>query len=311
MPAFDLKIGGRYAMAPKQKQKKNYEEATVAPNPESVKEYPFTLGATSPSRRYDVPKPQNKADKPPLSLKWDGAQSYEKPGCAVMLGNSKRKVSPSNTGNTVLSPDGKHANTDNDVVYANDLPQPLRKSYENVVNVSTPSSRKVSDNSVFSTQDNSSSQALNTNDSHDHLERVPPEDLHDYENVAKAGLLSAQNPPVLDTPSEASIYRNIAEGLIQVKMELKKPALPSKLFKPTAELSQIIQVTSKEQKPCKQEPLTPKGMEKKGLHEQATKGKRSQTWTFDSNVSCKTTRPSNYTQLDMATMNPHCDYEQV
>lgn len=294
MPCLELEIGGRYITVAKQEPQDNYD---AVPDPPPVNEQTLT---TVPEV-YDVPKPQNKVTKSPLRLNWDEAEGYEKPESVV-----KHKH---NADNTLLSPGSKQGviETVNNGVYANDLPQPLRKSYENVVG--TPS-QKESDSSLLSSatpQEKFPPKVLKTYSSYDHLEKHPLQDLNDYANIPKAGSSFNRYPPVLNSPHENPINTCVAEPVTRIKMELKKPALPSKLFKPTAEPSQIAQGSSEEPK-RRHEPLIPKGMEKKSQDQQVL---RTQTRTLDNNVNSKPPRPNNYTQLNIASMDPRSNYEQV
>ena len=293
MPCLELEIGGRYITVAKQEPHNNYDEVA---DPPPVNEHILT---TVPEG-YDVPKPQNKATRSLLSLNWDKAEGYEKPESVVKHRH--------NAGNTLFSPGSKQSEieTANNGVYANDLPQPLRKSYDNVVDIT---SRKESGSSLMASatpQEKFSPKVLKTYSSYDHLEKLPLQNLRDYVNIPKAGSLFNQRPPVLGSPHENSINTCVAEPATRVKM-LKKPALPSKLFKPTAELSQIAQGSSEEPK-HRHEPLMPKGMEKKSLHQPTPK---TQTWTADNNVNSKPPRPNNYMQLDITSMDPRSNYEQV
>lgn len=296
IPYLELEKGGRYIMVEKYEPHNDHDAVPDHPPPVNQQ----MLG-TSPSEVYNVPKPQNKATKPPFSLNSDDAEGYEKPKSVV-----KHKHNP---GDTVFSSGCKHTEkvTVNNGIYANDLPQPLRKSYENVAGIL---SRNVSNSSLLPSdtpQEKLSSKVLKTYSSYDHLEKLPPQDLHDYVNIPKPGSPFNQQPLVLDSPHETPLDRRVHKTVTRVKM---KPALPSKLFKPTGELSQVMQGSSEERK-RRHEPLTPKGMEKKSLDQQATKGTRSQVWALDNNVNSKPPRPDNYTQLDITTMDPHSNYEQV
>ena len=295
MPRLELEIGGKYITVAKQMPPDNYD--AVADPPPLNKQM-----LTTAPELYDVPKPQNKATKSPLSLNWDEAEGYEKPESVV-----KHKC---NADNTLLSPGNKQSEigTVNNGVYANDVPQHLRKSYENVVNII--SSQRGSNSSLLSSatpQEKFSTKVLKTYSSYDHLEKLPPQDLHDYANIPKAGSPFNRHTPVLNSPHDDPINTCVAEPVTRVKVELKKPALPSKLFKPTAELSQIAQGSGEEPK-HRHEPLTPKEMEKKSLHQQAPK---TQAGTFDNNVNSKSPRPNIYTQLNITSMDPRSNYEQV
>ena len=311
----DLEKGGRYKQVVKQETivNNNYAEINDAsPTNEQAMDTILTHG-------YDVPKPQSRAIQPPLNVPWGPVQSYELP--EKVVGTKKNK--PSLKG-PILSPDSKYSSTRNDDM-DDEYVQPylLRRSGDNAADTPAPSSRKVSNDSTLSSnmplprERHSPKAVMSTHESYDRLVKPPHLcNSPSYENIDKSGFIIGQAPQILSSPYEnPTDSGNVAKTVTPIKMELKRPALPSKLFKPTAELKQIQQATGKERK-HRYEPLTPKDMDKKSVYDQPSVSKqaRSQTWTLDSKISVpnrKLPRASNYTPIDPTTKDPNNDYEQV
>ena len=198
-------------------------------------------------------------------------------------------------------------------------PHLLRRPCD-VTDMPVYSNRKVSNESTSSSnvpqprERHSPRAAMSTHGSHGHLEKLPHQQHFPiYENIDKDGFIIGQAPSILNAPQENPVDRNVAKlkSKIPVKIELKKPAIPSKLFTPTAELKQIQEANSKERK-RRFEPLTPKDVKKKSMYDHP-KPAGSQTWTLDSKigVNCNLPRANNYTPIDPAKMDPDNDYEPV
>ena len=293
----DLERGGRYIDVTNKELSYNYEE--LIPPTQTTQQ---TSALTTFGHGYDIPKPQVQATQmPSLSDNQDGAQGYETPKCVVNVSTSKSKVGFS--GKPVRSESKTRAVAGATRVTYN-LPQPTTKSSkscDSIVALSAPPSRKVSDNS---TKDKFSSQNVSAHRSLDQLQQLASEDMPDYENLKRAGVTSDQ----ASSKDENPITK---QAKPQVKMQLKKPALPSRLFKPTPEMAQILDAKGQAQKRGVQ-PLTPSGVERKAIQAHATTSKRSQTWTHDNNnLRCKLPKVTNYTQIDVNKMNPKSNYEQV
>lgn len=255
-----------------------------------------------PTHGYDVPKPQNKALQAPSNATWGPAQSYETP----------EKVAGPRKPQSNLQVSRHSRNDDIDDEYVQ--PHLLRRACD-AVNMPNISSRKVSNESTSSTlplprERCSPKPGMSAHGSYDYLQKLPhqQQQLPRYENIDKDGFIIGQAPSILN-PVDSDVAK--PKPVVPVKMELKKPAIPSKFFKPTAELKQIQDTNSKERK-RRFEPLTPKDTEKKRMYNQP-KPARSQTWTLDSKISVnrKLTRASNYTPIDPTKMDPDNDYEPV
>ena len=271
-----------------------------------------------PTHGYDVPKPQNKAAlQPPSNDMWGPAQNYEMPE-NVVPASPKYYNSPCSK-----IQDSKHLSGNDDTSDEYVHPHLLRRANCDAVNVPVISSQKVSNESTKSSSStlplprerhSSKAAAMSTHGSHNCLQKLPHQQqqhLPSYENVNQDGFVIGQAPPILN-PVDGDVATK-PKPVPPIKMELKKPAIPSKLFKPTAELKQVLDADSKERK-RRFEPLTLTGTEKKSvtLYDQP-KSARSQTWTLDSkiNVNRKLTRASNYTPIDPTKMDPDNDYEPL
>ena len=305
----ELEKGGRYIHVGRQDQEHSNKYAEVGNTAQNIHQLMAVTDALT--HGYDVPKPVGGATQP---SQWDGVQSYETPESVVTFSSNKTAVGFTNTnqGQASASMVGAPA----PVQDAYDLPQPIsRKSYENLTDKSATLGRKVSDNSTLSFNsagEKFSAQSVSKHRSCDHLQKSPSDEFPEYENIKKGGFLPGR---ILSGQPISTPYNNpapIPKPRPPVKVQLKKPALPSKLFKPTAELSQILDSnnTGKEQK-SRYQPLTPVGIETKPAYEQAKKSTRSQTWTLDRNVDSKLPRTGNYTPIDLDKMDPNSDYQQM
>jgi hypothetical protein len=273
-----------------------------------------------PTHGYDIPKPQNKASlQPPSSAMWGPAQSYETPENVVPSPKYSNYYKP-------RSPlqDSKHLSRNDDTMSSDEYVHPhlLRRANCDAVNVPVISSRKVSNESTSSSstlplpreRHSSKVATMSTHGSHGCLQKLPHQQkqhLPSYENIDQDGFIIGQAPPMLNRADGDVAIK--PKPVPPVKMELKKPAIPSKLFKPTEELKQVQEANSKERK-RRFEPLTPMGTETKSvaLYDQP-KSARSQTWTLDNkiNVNRRQTRASNYTPIDPTKLDPDNDYEPL
>ena len=295
--ATDLEKGGRYTHVASQNQSNNYAEIN---NPTPTNEQAIEI---IPTHGYDVPKPQNKALQLP-SVTWGPVQSYETPEKVVGFKKPKSK-----------SRNSRNDDIDDEYVQPHLLRRPC-----DATDMPVYSNRKVSNESTSSLnvpqprERHSPREVMSTHGSSDRLEKLPHQQhFPSYENIDKDGFIIGQAPSILNAPQEHPMDRNVAKPkpMIPVKMELKKAAIPSKLFTPTAELKQIQEANSKEKK-RRFEPLTPEDKEKKSMYDHP-KPARSQTWTLDSKIGVnrKLPRASNYTPIDPAKMDPDNDYEPV
>ena len=316
--AADLEKGGRYIVkVANQDPINNYAEIN---DPEQGTHL-------VPSHGYDVPKPQNKgALQPPSSDMWGPVQSYEKPENIVpgpiyynsphsKIQDSKHLSRIEDTSDEYVHPHLlRRANCD-----AINIPVISSRNVD-AVNIPVISSRKVSNESTTSSstlplpreRHSSKVVAMSTHGSHGCLQKLPhqqQQNFPSYENVDQDGFAIGQAPPILN-PVDGAVATK-PKPVPPIKMALKKPAIPSKLFKPTVELKQVQDANSKERK-RRIEPITPTGTEKKStaLYDKP-KSSRSQTWTLDNkiNVNRKLTRASNYTPIDPSKMDPDNDYE--
>ena len=231
----DLEKGGRYTRVANQIQINNYAEINnPTPTNEQVMEIIPQAGRT---HGYDVPKPQNRALQPPSSATWGPAQSYERPEEVIGTKKSKTKQ-PSNR-------DSRDDDVDDEYVQ----PHLLRRPCDAADIMPVYSNRKVSNESTSLSnvpqprERHSPGTGMSTHGSGDRLEILPQKhQLPSYENIDKDGFIIGQAPAaILSAAQKNPVDSGVAKPkpMIPVKVELKKPAIPSKLFKPTAELKQI------------------------------------------------------------------------
>ena len=295
---LDLERGGRYTLEANQEPHSNhYDEVGDGPAPVTEEQ----LLGVIPTHEYDTPRPQGEATQPPLSIMWEGAQSYEEPECISGIKNQPSSLMRS--AGSPLDAASKYSDTVN-MHDGYDHPKPLKKSCEDIP---VTSSRKVSNNSIALSGEGNSSQ-MSTHGSYDHLEQLPLQNSPSYENIKMADYIPGQTFPALDSPRSTVANKNVPISTVaKVKM---KPAIPSKLFKPTTELTRTMEANSKARKHT-YEPLTPHNMEKASMYDQAAKSTRSQTWTLDGHISHKLPRASNYTPIDLTAVDPKNDYDKL
>ena len=313
--AADLEKGGRYIVKvanPNQNPINNYAEIN---DPPTTTEKGAELVPTQ--HGYDVPKPQSKALQPPLSTTWGSAQGYETPEVAV--GGLRKPL--------FKLQESRHSrNDDMDDEYVQ--PHLLSRRACDAVNAPVISSRKVSNESTPESPStlplpkerkppkSPMAEVMRAYGSSDHLQKPPHQQQQHgpkYENIDQDGFIIGQGPPIL-SPVDSDVAKPKPCPVVPVKMELKKPAIPSKFFKPTAEVKQTKDANNSKERKCRFEPLTPMNTEKKSmtLYDQP-KTARSQTWTRESNVNVnrKLKGASNYTPIDPTKMDPDNDYEPV
>ena len=306
----DLEKGGRYTV-------KTANQTTVFDNNYAeINDSPTTprrgTEIVPTAHGYDVPKPQNKYLQPPSNTTWGPAQGYETLEVAVA---GPRKLLAKLQDSRRLS-----RIDDTSDEYVN--PNLLRRAGD-IIGIPVISSRKVSNESTSSStlplpreRHSSKGAVMSTHGSYNCLKKIPhqkQQHLPSYENIDHDGFIIGQAPPIL-SPEDSDVGAMKPKPVPPVKMELKKAAIPSKLFKPTAELKQIQGTNNSKEKKHKFGPLTPTDTEKKSvpLYNQP-KPARSQTWTLDSkiNVDSKLTTASNYTPIDPTKMDPDNDYEPL
>ena len=337
--AADLEKGGRYIMpVANQNPINDYAEIN---DPTTTTEQGTDI---IPTHGYDVPKPQNKALQPPSNAIWGQAQSYETPEKVTGPRRPRSKLQVSRhsslrdddtgdeyvhphllrrAGDAANMPDISSRKVSNESASSSTMPLP-RETHSpkpvmragDAANMPYISSRKVSNESASSStmplprETHSPKPVMSAHGSYNSLKKLPHQQhqFPRYENIDSDGFIIGQAPPSLN-PVDSDVAK--PKPVVPIKMELKKPAIPSNFFKPTAELKQIQDANSKERK-RRFEPLIPKDTEKKSMYDQP-KPARSQTWTLDSkfSVNGKLTRASNYTPIDPTKMDPDNDYEPV
>ena len=277
------------------------------------------ISVTEESHKYDVPKPQIKVAKQAENTRSGPAtaQSNENTGGVVTPSNIKIKALFSRKhSNAASKRDGGKSKPS--AAYENNVPLPLKRSRECIADTTSPSGQKMGDDeSRASTLTRPKGLSKAQNPMYRSVTELGQRSSHEppgYMNISKSktepdAAASGQTKHASDSALKAMAGKDAVKPKPRVRMALKKPPLPSKMFKEGTE-----QPDREEQESMAARKLTysPNVVENKGV-KKLPRIPRSKTWNSQGNVaSLNVPQPSsNYTSIKVNEMDPNSDYMKV
>ena len=277
------------------------------------------ISVTEELHKYDVPKPQIKVAEQARSGPAT-AQSDENPGGVVTPSNIKIKALFSRKhSNAASKRDGGKSKPS--AAYENNVPLPLKTSRECITDTTSPSGQKMGgDESRASTLTRPKGLSKAQNPMYRSVTELGQRSPHEppgYMNISKsntepgAAAASGQTQHTSDSALKATAGKDVVKPKPRVRMALKKPPLPSKMFKEGTE-----QPDKEEQESMVARKLTysPNAAENKGVKKlPRIPRSKTVTWNSQGNVaSLNVPQPSsNYTSIKVSEMDPNSDYMKV